>query len=152
MQSTSLRGYVYYDFFIDDYFRDTWIYFLNKKDEVFENFKQFKSLVEKIYEKKIKTLRSDNEGEFTLGEFNDYYKESRIKRDLIIPYNPQHNNVDERKNIYIMEEVKSMIHDQDIAMYLWEEAGRIDFYVHNIFSHSALGNKTPEEMFTGEKP
>ena len=40
----------------------TWIYFLKKKDEVFERFKEFKALVENLYEKKIKILRSDNGG------------------------------------------------------------------------------------------
>ena len=47
MQTTSLSGYVYYASFIDDYSHKTWIYFLKKKDEVFEKFKEFKALVEK---------------------------------------------------------------------------------------------------------
>ena len=38
MQTTSLSGYSYYASFIDDYSRNTWIYFLIKKDEVFEIF------------------------------------------------------------------------------------------------------------------
>ena len=51
-----------------------------------------------------------------------------------------------------MEVVKAMIHDQDLPMHLLEEATTTTVYVHNRISHSALGNKTPEEMFTGEKP
>ena len=51
-----------------------------------------------------------------------------------------------------MEAVKAMIHDQDLPMYLWAEATRTIVYAHDIISHSTLGNKTPEEMFTGEKP
>ena len=58
----------------------------------------------------------------------------------------------ERKNRSIMEAVKSMIHDQDLPMLLWAEATRNTVYVHNIISHNVLGNKTPEEMFTGENP
>ena len=38
MSTTSLSGYVYYVSFIDDYSRNTWIYFLKWKDEVFEKF------------------------------------------------------------------------------------------------------------------
>ena len=37
-------------------------------------------------------------------------------------------------------------------MYLWEEASKTIVYVQNIISHSTLGNKTLEEMFTGENP
>jgi hypothetical protein len=48
-----------------------------------------------------------------------------------------------------MEAVKTMIHDQDLPMCLWAEAV---VYVQNRLSHSALGFKTPEEMFTGKKP
>jgi hypothetical protein len=42
---------------------------LKSKDEVLEKFKEFKSLVENISERKIKILRSDNEGEYTSNEF-----------------------------------------------------------------------------------
>ena len=37
-------------------------------------------------------------------------------------------------------------------MLLWEEATRTDVYAQNRISHSALGFKTPEEMFTGKNP
>jgi hypothetical protein len=44
-----------------------------------------------------------------------------------------------------------MIHDQDLPMCLWAEAAMAVVYVQNRLSHSALGLKTPEEMFTGKK-
>ena len=72
---------------------------------MFERFKEFKSLVKKLFVKKIKILRSDN-GEFTSNECNDYCKEAEIKRELTIPYNPQKNGVAERNNRSIMEVVK----------------------------------------------
>ena len=63
MKTTSLSMYVYYDSFIDDYSHKTWIYFLTSKDEVFERCKEFKSLVENLYEKKINILKLDNGGD-----------------------------------------------------------------------------------------
>jgi hypothetical protein len=60
----SLSGSLYYVSFIDDFSRKTWIYFLRKKSEVFEKFKEFKALVENQTDKKIKVLRTDNGGEF----------------------------------------------------------------------------------------
>ena len=72
MQTISLSGYVYYASFIDDYSRKTCIYFLKRKDEVSERFKEFKTLVENLCEKKINILRLDNGGEFTSNESNDH--------------------------------------------------------------------------------
>jgi hypothetical protein len=115
-------------------------------------FKEFKALVENLSERKIKILRSDNEGEYTSKEFVNFCKDVGIKRELTTPYNPQQNGVAERKNRTIMEAVKTMIHDQDLPMCLWAEAAMTAVYVQNRLSHSALGFKTPEEMFTGKKP
>ena len=47
---------------------------------------------------------------------------------------------------------KTMIYDQDLPMHLWEEVTRTVVYVQNRISDSALGFKTPKEMFTGKKP
>ena len=44
----------------------------------------------------IKILRSDNGGEYTSKDLVAFYKEVGIKRELIVPYNPQQNGVAER--------------------------------------------------------
>ena len=62
----NLSAYEYYVTFIDDYSRNTWIYFLKNKSEVFKKFKEFKALIENHSERRIKTLRPDNGGEYTL--------------------------------------------------------------------------------------
>ena len=129
MTTTSLSEYVYYDSFIDDYSRKTWIYFLKGKNEVFSKFKEFKALVENLSEKKIKIFILDNGGEFTSGEFKAFYKEVWIKRELSTPYNLQQNGVAKRKNRTIMDAVKAMIHDQDLPMHLWAEVARTTVYV-----------------------
>jgi transposase InsO family protein len=152
MSATSLGKYVYYVSFIDDFSSKTWIYFLKAKSEVFNKFKEFKTVVENLSEKKIKILRSDNGGEFKLDEFKAFCKEVGTKRELSTPYNPQQNVVAERKNRTIMEEMKAMLHDQDFSMHLWAEAAKTVVYVQNISPHLVLGNKTPEEMFTRENP
>jgi hypothetical protein len=74
MPATSLSGYVYYVSFIYDLSRKNWICFLKAKSEVFNEFKEFRELVENLSEKKIKILRSDNGGEFTLDAFKTFCK------------------------------------------------------------------------------
>jgi hypothetical protein len=150
--STSLSRYVYYVLFIDQYYHKTWVYFLKSKDEVFGKFKEFKALIENLLERKIKILRSDNGGEYTSKEFVRFFRYARIKRELTTPYNPQQNGVVEIKNRTIMEAVKTMIHDQDLPMHLWEKVARKTVYVQNKLSHSALGFKTTEEIFFGKNP
>ena len=51
-----------------------------------------------------------------------------------------------------MEAMKTMIHDQDLPMHLWDEEARTNIYVQNRLSHIALGFNTPEEMHTRKKP
>ena len=88
MSSNSLSGYVYYVSFIDDFFHKTWIYFLKGKNEVFNKFKEYKYLVENQTDRKIKTLWSNNGGEFTSEKFNELCREYRINRELRNAYNP----------------------------------------------------------------
>jgi transposase InsO family protein len=88
---------------------------------VFNKLKEFKALIENLYERNIKILRSDNGGEYTSKEFVNFCKDVGIKRELTTPYNPQQNSVTEWKNRTILEAVKTMIHDQDLPMCLWAE-------------------------------
>ena len=101
---------MYYVSFIDDFSRKTWIYFLRKKSEVFDRFKEFKALVENQTEKQIKVLRTDNGGEFCGNEFEEFCKKCGIARQKTTPYTPQQNGVVERMNKTLME--KSKVHAQ----------------------------------------
>eukprot|EP00253_Pinus_taeda_P009762 PITA_09762 len=121
------------------------------KSEVFKWFQEFKALVETQTGRKIKVLRSDNGGEYTLGEFVDFCAEAGIRREFTIPYNPQQNGVVERKNRSIIGVAKAMLHDQGLPLFLWAEACNTAVYLQNRSPHCALGNLTPEEAFSGKK-
>lgn len=98
MLAPSLSGYLYYVIFIDEFSRNTWIYFLKSKNETFNKFQEFKALVENQTSRFICALMTDNGGEFTSHEFDDFCRDARIKRELTVPNNPQHNGVAKRKN------------------------------------------------------
>ena len=152
MSSPSVNGYEYYVLFIDDYSRRTWIYFMKTKNEVFKKFQEFKALVENQTGRKIKVFRSDNGGEYTSNAFVAFCAAAGIRRELIVPYNPEQNGVAERKNRTICGAARSMIHDQGLPMFLWAEACNTAVYLQNRCPHSAMKDKTPEEAFTGKKP
>jgi transposase InsO family protein len=73
--------------------------------------------VENQTRKKIKVLWSDNGGEYTSTKFADLCTQQGIKRQLIVPYNPQQNRVAKRKNGAIVGAARSMLHDQALPFY-----------------------------------
>jgi transposase InsO family protein len=147
----SLNGYLYYVLFIDDLSKNL---DLLPEEQGWSPCKiqEFKAQVENLTERKIKVLRSDNGGEYTSKDFNNFCIEARIKREYTVPYNPQQNGVAERKNRTIIEATKAMIHDQNLPMTLRAEACMTAVYVQNRSSHQILKNITLEEAFTGVKP
>jgi transposase InsO family protein len=140
-----LGGALYYLTFIDYYSRKTWLYLLKSKDEVFRKFQEFKVEIENLTNKKIKTLRTDNGGEYTSKEFVAFCKLAGIRREITIPHNPQQNSVAQRNNISIEEIVKSLLNDQDLSMFLWGEVVMMAIYVHNRSPHHILKDMTLEE-------
>jgi transposase InsO family protein len=89
---------------------------MKTKDEVFDKSQELKALMENQTGKKIKALRFGNGEEYTSKEFDSFYMEVGIKRELIVPYNPQWNGVVERKNRVIIGTPMTMIHDMDLGI------------------------------------
>ena len=52
---------------------------MQKKDQTFSKFCEFKELVEKYIEKKVKALKSDNSGEYVLNEFRNLCAKEGIR-------------------------------------------------------------------------
>jgi transposase InsO family protein len=148
----SLGKYVYYVSFIDDFSRNTWIYFLRKKSEVFDKFKEFKALVENQTKKKIKVLRTDNGGEFFRNEFEEFCKKCGIARQKTTPYTPQHNGFAERMNMTLMENARSMLSSAGLGQELWVEAVGTSCYMVNRSPSSTLDDKNPHEVWSGKQP
>jgi transposase InsO family protein len=103
MQTRSLGGDYYFLIFIDDCTKYTWVYFIRKKSDVFEYFKEFKTMVEKKTRKYINILRLDQGGEYTSGAFIKYYKAHGIVQQYTVPHTPTQNGVVERKNKTLLE-------------------------------------------------
>jgi hypothetical protein len=74
----SLGGARYFLSIIDDFSRYSFIYILNKKDEVLRYFRNFKKFSENQTGKKIKRIRTDCGGEFCANMFENYLMEEGI--------------------------------------------------------------------------
>ena len=68
------------------------------KHEGFQKFVEWKSLVEKSSGYQVKKLRTDNGGEYTSTEFENYLKKEGIEHQCTIPKTPEQNGVAERMN------------------------------------------------------
>lgn len=115
----SISGYLYYITFIDDFSRNTWIYYLKDNDEALKTFKELKALVENQTRKKIKIFRSDNGEEYMSNEFIDFWKKEGVNKETIVPYTTEQNALVERKNRYIVEATWVMPHDQKLPKFNW---------------------------------
>jgi hypothetical protein len=148
----STKKHKYYVIFVDEFSCKCWIFCMQKKDQTFSKFCEFKSLVEKESGQQVKALRSDNGGEYISNEFKDFCSREGIRRELIAPRNPQKNGVVERNNITTMGVARAMLQDQGLPMHLWEEGCNTTVYVQNRCPHRILGMSTPKEYFTDKKP
>jgi transposase InsO family protein len=74
--------------FINDFSRQTWVYFLVEKSETFVVFKHYKAKVEKETGACIRALRTDHGGEFTSQDFTNFCGVNGIRRQLTAAYTP----------------------------------------------------------------
>ncbi|KAL4020423.1 hypothetical protein IC575_019199 [Cucumis melo] len=73
---------------------------------------------------KIQMVRSDNGKEYVSAEFDKFCEDSGIKHQLTAPYTPQQNGVSERRNRYIMEMTRCMLHEKSLPKKFWASANR----------------------------
>ena len=148
----SLGGGEYFLTFVDDHTRCVWVYIMKKKDEVFKWFREWKAQVEKSTSKKVKTLRTDNGGEYTSTEFEAYLVSEGIRHEVTIPHTPQQNGVSERLNRTLVECVRTMLADSKLPHRFWAEALSTAVYLRNRSPTKALEGITPFEAWHGRKP
>ena len=95
------------------------MYPIKRKVDIFSVFKIFKARVELESEKKIKCLRTDNGGEYTSNEFDNFCQQEDIKRQLTVEYTPQQNGVAKRMNRTLLERTRAMLRTAGIAKSFW---------------------------------
>ena len=121
----SITGSKYFILYIDDLTRMIWVYFLKSKGaaETLQTFQNFKVLVEKSGDHKIRRIRCDNgKGEYDNERFRGYLIENGITYEPSAPYTQNQNGVSERMIRTIVEKARSMLHDVKLGESFWEEA------------------------------
>ncbi|CAM9467817.1 unnamed protein product, partial [Phaeothamnion confervicola] len=156
MVSASRKGHLYVVIFVDDFTRMRHVYFMRKKTETLDCFKQYVcDAVSPTPGAKILRLRADNGTEFTNSRFRDYCREMGTKLEYSAPYMQSMNGVAERSWRTIMEMARSLLKASQLKRNFWNHA--VSTAVH-IINHlpskatAAINFVSPLHAWTGNLP
>jgi transposase InsO family protein len=93
----SIGGSKYCLVIVDDYYRFTWVFFLQEKSQTQETLKRFLRRAKNEFGLRIKKIRSDNGTEFKNSQIEGFLEEEGIEHAFSSPYTPQQNGVVERR-------------------------------------------------------
>jgi transposase InsO family protein len=145
-----LDGSRYYLIFIDHYTKYIWFYHIKAKSCVKSIFPQFKNLVEKRFQTTIKSLYSDNGGEYI--SLKPFLSLHGISHYTTAPHTPQQNGVSERRHRHLVETGLTLLHDANLPLSYWPLAFHTATYLINRQPTPLLQNKSPFEALFGQKP
>ncbi|KAE8703105.1 hypothetical protein F3Y22_tig00110474pilonHSYRG00127 [Hibiscus syriacus] len=149
-KTSYLGGNHYFVTFVDVFSRRVWVYPMKSKDEVLRIFLKWKNMIENQTGRKIKRLRTDNGGEYKSDPFFDVCHEYGIVRHFTVRNTPQQNGVAERMNQTLLEKVRCMLSNAGLGKAFWAEAVTYASHLINRLPSSAIGGKTPLEVWSGK--
>lgn len=147
MSVESLGGNKYYQTFIDDYSRKTFVYLLKSRDQSYSAFSTFIMKFKNQMGSMIKAIRTDNAREFSSKQFTELLTAHGIEHQLTVRFCPEQNGIAERMNRTIMDIVRTMLNDTKLSEEFWAEAVHTAVYLYNRRPHSAIDFKLPEEVY-----
>ena len=84
----ALDGSHYVFTIVDDYSRATWTYLMKTKHQTLLMFIHFCNMIQNQFDKRIKTIRTDNGSEFINHEFQNYLSQKGILHQKTCVYTP----------------------------------------------------------------
>ena len=115
----STGGSKYFVTFTDEYSRATSVYFMIRKSEVLDKFREFEATVVGESEQRIGTLRTDNGTEFVNQDFTRYLESQQINHETSAPYTPQQTRISERVNRTLFEKARVLMSHAALAKWYW---------------------------------
>lgn len=153
MRVESMSGCRYYVLFIDAASKWMVVYPIRAKSHVLERFKRYIQLVERQTSRKLKSIHSDNGGEYNSNDFLAFLEQRWIEYRRTCAYTPHQNGTAERMNRTLMNMVRSMLHQSKLQKRFWADAVVTATYIRNrITCRGFPRNTTPYEKWYGSKP
>ncbi|PNX72737.1 retrovirus-related Pol polyprotein from transposon TNT 1-94, partial [Trifolium pratense] len=146
----SIDGFRYYVIFVDHFSKYVWLYPIKLKSDVSLIFPTFKNLVEKQFNTKIKTVFSDNGGEFI--KLRAYLQNHGISHLTTPPHTPEHNGLSERKHRHLTETARCLINQASLPAKFWSYAFLTAAYLINRLPTPTLNMNTPYHILFHRPP
>ena len=143
----SVDGFKYYVIFVDHFTRYTWLYPLKQKSQVFTVFTTFKNLVKNQFSLIIRTLYTDNGGEY-IG-LRTFLSGHGISHMTTPPHTPEHNGIAERRHRHIVETGLSLLSHASMPRSYWTYAFGTAVYLINRMPTSTIDFQNPFQRLFG---
>lgn len=101
---------------------------------------------------KIKIFRSDNGTECVNGRFQKFLAGQGIKHMRRLCFTHYSKMVAERTNCFIIRKTRYLLQSAVLPRSYWSDACRTAICLKNRSSHRSTIDKTPEEVWIGERP
>jgi len=121
---------------------------MKHKEKVVELFVELKKDLEKSTGRKIKVLQSDNGGEYKSDSFLKLCRDEGIDMHFTVRKTPLQNGVTERMNRTLLQKVRCILSNIGLSKNFWDEALSYACYLVNRLPSSAIGGKTPLEVWS----
>ncbi|KAE8218105.1 hypothetical protein CF319_g7952 [Tilletia indica] len=146
-----IAGFKYFLTVVDAYSRRNWIFMMKSKAEAFEIIRTHCAFMERQRGNKVRTIRSDNGGEFTSNEAKAWARANGIEWQYTTPYTSIQNGIAERMNRTIQDKARAIMHASGVVSGMWPSAMHAASYIINHLPTKALGGKIPQERWEGKE-
>jgi transposase InsO family protein len=148
----SLTGKRYFVTYTDDFTRYTTTYFLEKKSEQIDRFREYKAMMKIQHGADIVKFRTDAGGEYTSNEFEEMLAQEGAEHQSRPPRTSEWRGVAERLNRTLMDKARAMLKAKELPNELWAAAVNYATLLKNCSETSIMPKTTPYEKLYGEKP
>jgi transposase InsO family protein len=137
---------------VDDLSRYMWVVVIPSRDRAAAGIKDIQARAEGESSLKLKALRTDHGGEFTVTEFADYCAAKGVHRQHTTPYSPHQNGIIEHRNGTVVATARSMLKAKGLPIWFWGEAVNAAVYVLNRCPTKSVDGIISFEAWHGRKP
>jgi transposase InsO family protein len=101
---------------VDDLSCYMWVVVLGSKGETTDAIRHAQAAAEAECGRKLCVLRTDNGGKFTTAEFTSYCADEGVQRHYSASYNPQQNNIVERRNQTVVRMARVLLKQRGMSV------------------------------------